>query len=931
MVEIRKITKTYGKRVIFNKFSYKFPKTGLMILLGESGSGKSTLLNIIAGLDNEYSGDVFINGENITKLSNKKNAQFRIKHIGYVFQNFNLLNLATVFENVYLPLDNISKGKRYIKTKRTKDVLRLVGIENLSKNHVNKLSGGEKQRTAIARALINNPEVILCDEPTGALDEKNTVYIANLLEDIAKNRLVIVATHDSETFLKIADEVININDFKITKNKRSVKEVNDKNLLIGFGKTKRRARTSTRFKVRFAFQKIKAKKFRSIILNFLLSLSLTGVGLSLIIGGSVSTRVEDAFRTILNGNQVIVGLKNDNVKSFTNTYSTSYKNVDEIYRKYQNILDGVGVNYLVNYEDFFKDSNNFYLEGQSKKMQISSLSARNINDFKFKKNSSDGVVFYPFDFEELDDDQVILGLSYSDMMNLCFKLQIQRNYTSLGHYIYEHGLMLSFDVKNNEWQYDDEQLLNVVAVCESNVTSIFHTNSLWNEAVFEKMMRLPSDDDETHEFPWEMQKIYYLLTKSDPSSFLDTIIFDDDMNDYIFEKANSFYNPSLCKSGDVCEEKRVYVYSSDKQFLKGSIINKYKEFNTDFDNFYFTSDFGYSSFSNNLLSGFSRNVFISKNEQLINDAIDSETQLKNESNLTVDLPENIVQGNYLNSLGNGLRFSTDFSKLIEGREPSNLNEIVISRGLAEKLKNPYDFDGNYIEFAAENNESYDSEGRICKSYKKVRLLVVGIVDESKNYVYHLSNWTISFFRDKIGVSNFLLIPRSAILEFSSKTEAEKAYKKLIEIVREYKVVSPIDDLRGNIDSTLDYANTILKVFSILSVSISILLLGTIMMLNIIESKNDINLFRYLGISQSDIKSFFTTQSVVQGLISFVISSIELFTVDFTLSYLLGNMLNSGFKFVLSYKPIIIIFGISFIIPFLISKVMLLILGSKKYA
>ncbi|MBR4377712.1 MAG: ABC transporter ATP-binding protein/permease [Bacilli bacterium] len=928
MIKLSKITKKYGKRAIFSNFSYDFPEKGLVCLVGSSGSGKSTLLNMISGVDTSYEGEITIDGTNLKKLSKNGAANYRIQNIGYVFQNFSLLNLDTAFNNVMLPLESSFKAKRFIQKKRVEDALDLVGLKHLSKQRINKLSGGEKQRVAIARAIINDPKVVLCDEPTGALDEKNAKEIFQLLKIVSQSTLVIVATHDVDSIKGIANVTIEIKDGTVEIRKHRPKRINKATNLIGKGQPRKHPFVPLIFKIRYALQKIKAKKVRSVIMNLMLSLSLTGIGLSLIITNSVTTKVEDAFKAILNGNFVIVSNKNENENTFTSTYSTPFNTVYKIYNKYQYLLEGIGVNYLVNFEDFFKDGNEFYVDTFNKRMSVSSLSTRNINDFKWI-SGDEGRIYYPFDYDLLDDDQIILGLSYEDMVNLCFNLQIQRNYSSLGHYIYEKGMQLSLEVRNDFWQYDDEQIFNVMAVCESSSTCIYHTNLLWNETVFEEMMRLPSDDDEVHEFPWEMYKIYYLKTKESPSVFLNSAIYDDFLFDYVFERTNYRYNPSICKVNEVCDENRLYVYSVDKNGMCGSIISQYKDINSNFNSYYFTSDYGYASYASNLFSGFSKNIFVSLEESLIDQAIDADTQVNEETNIALNLPDGVVQGNYLISLNNGLRFSSDFTKLVAGRKPSNVNEIVISKGLANSLSKNGDYLGKYMEIAGEIEEIYDSEGHVYKTYNKTRALIVGVVDESKNYIYQNPNWTIEFFRDKLGVSSFYLIPRGLVLEFGSQEEAKNAIENLKVLISGYKIESPMEELKANINTTLDYANTILKVFSLLASIISILLLGTIMMLTIIESQNDIHLFSLLGVKKRDINSCFVVQSVVQGLISFFVSFFELIGVDFAMSYLLGNMLNIGFKFSFNSKPVLIIFLMAVFVPMLVSNLMLLILNRKR--
>lgn len=928
MIKLERITKKYGNRVLYCDFSRDFPDKGLICFVGPSGCGKSTLLNIISGVDQDFSGSVVINGTTIDKLSQSKKYDFRIKNIGYVFQTFNLIGLDTVFNNVLLPLDSCSKASKYVKSKRANDVLKLVGIEKLAKQRVNKLSGGEKQRVAISRAIINEPSVVLCDEPTGALDEKTGIEIFTLLKQISKRTLVIIATHDLDLAQKYADEILEITNSKVTSKQLENEMYESQNILIGSGKKKKTSRVSFWFKIRHSFQKIKAKKFRSLIVNLMLSLSLTGTGLSMILANSVSTKVNDAFKSILNGNQVVVSMKNENENSFSNVYSTSFNNVYKIYEKYYGLLDGYGVNYMVNFEDFFKNSNYFYVASTPKRITLDCLSARSINDFKWA-TQEEARIYYPYDFNELDDDQIVLGLNYTDMVNLCFQLQIQRNFTSLGHYIYEKGLSIALHVENENWQYDDEQIFQVMAVCESNTTTIFHTNQLWNEIVFEEMMRIPSDDDEQHDFPWEMYKIYYLKTKGDCSLFLNASLYDEYLYDYVLERTTSDYNPLICKPYSVCDENRVYVYSVDKQSVLGNVAEEFKKDNQDFHTYYFTSDYGYASYNSNLFSGFSKNIFIGLNEKDIDDAIDAETQLDPASDFEINLPSTVVQGNYLLSLGDGVRFSTCPNEILYGREASNLNEIVISKGLAERLDPESLCFGKYLSFAGIISENYTENGQIFKTYNKAKVLVVGISDETKNYIYHNSNWTISFFRDKLGVSSFSLIPKSIVFEFKTEDEANKAFEKLKTITSDYKIESPLKELQSNLNSTLDYANTILIAFSLLASVISILLLGTVMMLNIIESKDEILMFKFLGVKKQDINSSFTVQAIIQGLLAFLVSAIELIVVDFLITYSIGDMMNIDFKFSFNSKPILVVFLLALIVPFVISKIMLFLLNKRK--
>ena len=927
MISIKNFSKRFGKRVIFEDLNLSFPNTGVVALVGESGSGKTTLLNAIAGLDFDYSGEILIDCTNLKALREDALSDYRIHNIGYVFQNFNLLNIETSEINASIPYESVTNSSPKIKMRKINEIFSLLGISKLKKKDINKLSGGEKQRVAIARAIINSPKVILCDEPTGALDEANSVQIYELLRKISCNSLVIISSHDYEGVSKIADKIIQIKDGKVISNDiENTTEIRHTNLLLNNKKVRQPALTSS-FKIRHSFHKIKAKKYRSVIVHFMLSISLTGIGLSLIVTSSVSNKIQEAFSNIVNGNQIVMSLKQESHNTFSNAYSAPYRSIETIYDKYQYYLQGFGTTYLVNFENFFKDQNDFYVTSTAYRTHIPSLSTRTINDFKYL--DGDYMVMYPFSEYSLNDDQVVLGLTYQDMANLCFKLQIQRNFSSLGKYIYANKMFITLSIENSAWQYEDEQIFEVVAVTESKRSIFYHSNPLWNEVVFENMMRLPAIDSSSSKFPWEMFKVYYLRTYEDSSIFLDTIFYDEEFSDYVFERTNNAYNPLLCDVNEVCDERRLFVYIADKTSISPAYLKYLSQIDNRIKDYYFTSDFGYASYASNLLNGFSKNIFVSLDKSKVEDAIDADTALSDEENVQLKLPPGVVQGNFLNSISGGLRFSTKTDKLYAGRLAKNNNEIVISSGLVKAIDPDGVGIGKYLYFAGETSEFLSDSNRLMKDYNITKLIVVGLVNEEQNYLYHNSNWCISFFRDQLGVSNFSLIPRSAVIELDKDIDPVPILNRFNKMFKDYTFASPIIDLSKSIDSTLSYANAILIGFSILSSIISILLLGTIVLLNVLESKDEIRLLKIIGIRQKDIESTFVYQSVIQGLVAFAFSAIELVVVDYVISKALGNTLNTSVGFSLNILPIAVVFLVATILPFFTSLVMIKYLSKKR--
>ncbi|MBP6930198.1 ABC transporter ATP-binding protein [Patescibacteria group bacterium] len=217
IIELKKVCKTYhpGKKsqvkAICN-VSVNIEKGEFIAIVGRSGSGKSTLMNLLGLLDKPSSGSYILDGENITKVRDKKSAFLRAKKIGFVFQSFNLLPRATVLNNVLLPT-----AYSHIKNKKEKamSIIKSVGLGRYASKKVDELSGGEKQRVAIARALINDPEIILADEPTGNLDVKTGKEIMKLLSELTKKgKTVILVTHDLE-LAKGVDRIIKIEDGKV--------------------------------------------------------------------------------------------------------------------------------------------------------------------------------------------------------------------------------------------------------------------------------------------------------------------------------------------------------------------------------------------------------------------------------------------------------------------------------------------------------------------------------------------------------------------------------------------------------------------------------------------------------------------------------------------------------------------------------------------
>jgi putative ABC transport system ATP-binding protein len=226
ILEVSDLTKEYkdggSKIVALDNVSFTLDKGESMAIIGPSGSGKTTLLEVMAGLNTPTSGEVIVDGVNVHVGSDNEISKFRNETLGFVFQMMHLQDYFTALENIKLPLVAAGLSKKEA-DKRAEELIELVGLNARKKNHPSKLSGGEMQRIAVARALANNPKVLMADEPTGKLDRKNADKVMDIFDEVAKTGVsVIVITHDEKIAARFS-KVMELDHGKISKFKKNTK------------------------------------------------------------------------------------------------------------------------------------------------------------------------------------------------------------------------------------------------------------------------------------------------------------------------------------------------------------------------------------------------------------------------------------------------------------------------------------------------------------------------------------------------------------------------------------------------------------------------------------------------------------------------------------------------------------------------------------
>ncbi len=319
MLQLKEIVKHYGSGenmvTALNGVSITFRENEFVAILGHSGCGKTTMLNIIGGLDHYTSGDLIINGVSTKKYKDRDWDAYRNHSIGFIFQSYNLIPHQTVLANVELALtiSGVSKSER---RKRAKEALQKVGLGDQLHKKPNQMSGGQMQRVAIARALINNPDILLADEPTGALDSETSIQVMELLKEIAKDKLVIMVTHNPELAEEYATRIVRIKDGQLTDD--SDPYTPEKEEAPQEGK-KKRVSMSFMTAVSLSLNNLMTKKGRTLLTAFAGSIGIIGIALILSLSTGINEYIEQVQEETLSSYPIVITRETTDTAELFNT------------------------------------------------------------------------------------------------------------------------------------------------------------------------------------------------------------------------------------------------------------------------------------------------------------------------------------------------------------------------------------------------------------------------------------------------------------------------------------------------------------------------------------------------------------------------------------------------------------------------------------
>ena len=410
MLELKKINKTYKvgefSQKALDDINIKFRKSEFVSVLGPSGSGKTTLLNVLGGLDTYSSGDLIINGKSTKEFKSKDWDEYRNNVVGFIFQSYNLITHISVLANVEmsLKLSNVSKK---IRREKALKALEEVGLKDHAHKKPNELSGGQMQRVAIARSLVNNPDIILADEPTGALDSKTSKEIMKLIKKVSKGKLVIMVTHNEELASTYSNRIINLKDGKIISDTNPYTEEEKEKNTIKFRKTK----MSFKEALSLSLNNIMTKKGRTLLTAFASSIGIIGIALILSLSNGFDKKVNEYEKGIMSAMPIIISkesmnMDEDTIKELKGDNRIKYPESEYILSKKDEMDTLSRTNNLTkDYINYIKNTPKEYAYG------VSFYSSRMFNIINENKELIDAskinIGSIPYSFDESKPNQVL--------------------------------------------------------------------------------------------------------------------------------------------------------------------------------------------------------------------------------------------------------------------------------------------------------------------------------------------------------------------------------------------------------------------------------------------------------------------------------------------------------------------------------------------
>lgn len=832
MLKLKNIKKNYktdfGDVEALKGITLNFRKSEFVSILGPSGCGKTTLLNIIGGLDRYTSGDLLINGKSTEDFNDRDWDNYRNHSVGFVFQSYNLIPHLTVFENVELAL-TLSGVKKEKRNKMVKDALEKVGLADKLKVKPNQLSGGQMQRVAIARALVNNPEILLADEPTGALDTKTSIQVLDLLKEIAKERLVIMVTHNPDLAKTYSTRIISLLDGNV---------ISDSNPYEGAKESKQ--------------EKVEKKKKTSMSFLTALSLSLK----------NLLTKKGRTFLVAFAGSIGIIGIAT--ILAISSGFKKYIKNVEE---------DTLSTYPLTIYE---KETN------MSSSLEM--IMGKNNN----KENRNDGKIYSNNIFSELMSS-VISGTHTNNLE--AFDAYLRENEELLGKYVssIERHYGITVDVYAND--LNNIFKVNPSSVFDdafkkagmSGMTSGFTSSmNIWSQMLSNKDLVKSQYDLLIGSWPKEYNEILLVVDKNNeipdyalfalglkPQEELDEIlkavkegrkpnikessyIFSDLLNlTFKLVLKADLYEQNKSGSGyELMENDQEYM----KKLLSQCVDLKVTGIIRPNEDAVAQSIRGVVCYDSSLI------------EYIINETNSKEIVKKQLANPKVDVFSNLP------FMSEDLTMES-LNQLIESI-PDETKKGQIKKSIEEAKANGYS-DEMIISFIRTNlNKILSYSGITIGTYEgNLTKLGVGSFDKPK---------TISIYPLNFSSKDEIV---KIIEEYNKKVTSEGRTDLVIEYT-DY-----IGILMSSISDVIDAVSYVLFAFVAISLVVSSIMIGIITYISVLERIKEIGVLRSVGASKLDISRVFNAETIIIGFSSGVLGILITLLLLIPINIIIGNLAN----------------------------------------
>ena len=905
-VIVRNLLVRFGRDKALDNVNLTLPEKGLIAIVGPSGCGKSTLLNALSGIIRQYRGSITLLGHSLPMEDEESLRELRLYYMGYVQQDFSLLELETVFDNVYYPLDAVSKSNGKQKKRRVNDLLRFVGMEKLSKKRGKELSGGEKQRVAIARALVNDPSILLADEPTGALDGKNAKTVFNLLSLISKKKLVILVTHDEASAYEYADRIVRMDNGKVIEEiDRPQQKENGSLETLRLPRDKTSPSLSLPCCFKHARHLINGRRLRSLISDSVLTLGLLSVGLASYVTFSLKGQISSSFNALVDSHCLYLGPKSPPSSSYSDLKSMKLEDALLLQDSFPEAIEEVGVDLHMDYEGFFSSGDTFALKKGASNVSLPYFSSRSINEFIPLKNEE----VYPSFPSAMGITDVVLGLPYADMVRLCNALSLKPSFPNLGDYLDGSGLYCY--LANEDMEFENEEFFDVYGVTQTDVPCFLHADPLWNHRFFVDRLHFRPADNGTEPNPQYVFEIPYFKIK-DVDSFLQAIKGEKKYSNVILDYVSSFYLPTLWKENDE-RLSRFYAYSGVKHGLSLGKIDEVSSSLPHISGRLPIADIGYFATSGSMVYGFSSSFFLCKEKEK---ALETGEELSYMPSDKADLPLSSMDGvlsGSISSLGSGVRLSGDISNLLYGRAPEKLEEVAISSSLAKKWGNP-----NSIFVAAEVARENGTD-TVSRKFSYAKLRVTGIKEDATDTLFVKKDWTVDFYLGVLHASGFYLVPTSCLLYFPSKAEAARAKEVLLRDFPDVETYFPSEEVEASIGDTSDYIGQVLFAFSSVALSSCLVLFLLILEITVEEGKKERETLVKIGMPSSSIARLFDCYLLLGLGKATAISLGAMVIIEMLLGQRINGMFANASTITLSPYPYAFLLGI-FVLYYLIGMI-----------